>query len=91
MDKSSFQKKEWAALRYAHEWTRLSGNDPEGDIMEEYQLMYSKKERARINKLMRVMLFSNYFSNVCFRKEWRKTSDINDTSVAAMKKETTPL
>ena len=31
--------------------------------MEAFETLYTKEERRRINKLMRIMLFSNYVMN----------------------------
>ena len=74
ISESNFQHKEWVALKYVYEWTVPGGNEPSGDYMKEYKTLYSEKERARINKLMRLMLFSNYFSNFVFRKAWQQTA-----------------
>lgn len=42
--------------------------------MEEYRNLYSQKERDRINKLIRFMQFTNYFSNMFVNKGWKKDS-----------------
>lgn len=64
----------WVALKYAHEWTVLRGIEPEGDYMNAFKSLYTKKEQERITKLMRAMLFSNYLMNFINQKPWKKDS-----------------
>ncbi len=74
ISENDYQHKEWVALKYVYEWTVLGGNEPKGDFMNEYLTLYTEKERKRISKLMRLMFFSNCFSNLVFRKAWKQTA-----------------
>ncbi|PKL41104.1 MAG: hypothetical protein CVV44_00250 [Spirochaetae bacterium HGW-Spirochaetae-1] len=71
LDKKDFPFREWVALVYAREWTFERGNDPHGEYGEEFARHFSKKERARIKKLLRMMLFANYCGNGFFKVPWR--------------------
>ena len=61
-------------MKYAREWTMLRGEEPEGDFMAAFETLYTREERRRINKLMRIMLFSNYTMNFIHDRHRRRTS-----------------
>jgi hypothetical protein len=71
LEKKDFIYREWVALVYAREWTFLKGNDPAREHIEEFEKHYSPAERARIRKLMRMMLFANYCGNAFFKRAWK--------------------
>ena len=74
VSEKEFQHKEWIALKYAYEWALLDGIEPESSFMKEYKKLYSKKERDRINKLLRFMQFTNHCSNMFVNKGWKSSS-----------------
>jgi len=80
ISKEDFDHKVWVALKYAHEWTVLYGREPDGDFMEEFKSLYTKKEQGRINKLMRIMLFSNYLMNFIYDRPWKRDTDQKEST-----------
>ena len=67
-------------MKYAHEWTVLCGREPDGDFMEEFKSLYTKKEQGRINKLMRIMLFSNYLMNFIYNRSWKRDTEQEEST-----------
>jgi len=75
LKKEDFPLREWAALTYAREWTYKRGCDPQGEYAEEFARHFSKKEQARIKKLLRMMLFANYCGNGFYKLPWKDQSE----------------
>lgn len=75
ISKKDFTYKEWVALKYVHEWTILRGNEPKGEFVKDFETLYSKKEQARVRKLMHTMLFSTYLMNYFKDRPWKKESE----------------
>lgn len=72
LDPKDFEHREWLALKYARDWTALGGNEPAGSYMEDFRDLYTRKERAYILKLIRMMRFANYFNNTFRGRAWRR-------------------
>ncbi len=71
LDPSHFDYREWLVLKYAQEWASSGGRAPTGGWVNDYQRQYSRKYRARIDKLLRVMQFANYWNNMMRKKPYR--------------------
>lgn len=63
LKQKDFDYTEWLILKYAREWTLARGKNPSGDIVSEYEAVVSAELRRYIDKLLRVMIFANYFGN----------------------------
>ncbi|MFP4476761.1 MAG: hypothetical protein ACLFOY_14480 [Desulfatibacillaceae bacterium] len=66
-----YERREWVALKYARKWTALRGKAPVPVWEEHLAREYSKKERAYIVKVMRMMMLANYTSNYLLGLPWR--------------------
>lgn len=75
LDPSRFEHKEWVALRYARDYTYLGGHEPAGQVRDDFIKLYNRQEREDILKLIRMMRFANYFSNLVFKRPWRRNKD----------------
>ena len=71
LNPKNFDDKEWLALKYVQDWTFLGGEEPSGEYMIDFKKQYNSKERAYILKLMRTMLFANYFNNLLRKGVWK--------------------
>ena len=71
LNKNDFEYKEWVALTYAREWTFARGENVPNEQKEEFIKYYSKKEQSLITKVLRTMLFINYFGNGFYKRPWR--------------------
>lgn len=74
LNPANFKYREWILLKYVQDWGFSKGVNPSRENHQDYYLQYTKKERAYILKMMRVMLFSNYLNNHIKNRGWR--SDI---------------
>lgn len=68
MKKSDFEYREWLVLKYAQDWALLNGAEPESDSVADYQSHYPKEQREYIQKIMRMMRFTNSLGNTLSRK-----------------------
>jgi len=64
LDKHDFPEKEWLAFIYARKFAALRGREPKGPHVFAYMTAYSKKERADITKILRMMKMANYSGNM---------------------------
>jgi hypothetical protein len=71
LNPKDFERREWLALKYAQDWILLEGREPEADYMDDFRAQYSKKERARILKLVRMMRLANLWNNTRRGRPWR--------------------
>jgi hypothetical protein len=71
LDPKDFEYREWLALKYAQEWILFGCREPESDYMEDFRKQYTKKERARILKLVRMMRLANLWNNTFNGRPWR--------------------
>ncbi len=72
LKKDAFDKKEWLALNFARRWAVLRGQEPRGKAADAYEKQVSKKERAYILKICRMMKMANYTANTLFGIPWKK-------------------
>ncbi len=72
LNKKDFEYREWVALTYAREWAFAKGSEPSAEFSSELNRLYTKKDRARILKLLRMMFFFNYCGNWYFKRPWNK-------------------
>jgi protein-S-isoprenylcysteine O-methyltransferase Ste14 len=68
LNKSDFDYREWLALKYAQDWALLNGAEPESGYVADFQSHYSKEQREYIQKIMRMMRFTNSLGNTLSRK-----------------------
>lgn len=85
LEKNDFPYKEWVALVYAREWTYMRGEAFSDNIDKEFRIHYSYKEQARIKKLLRTMLFANYFGNWFYKRPWNR--DKENIQICSIKQE----
>ena len=71
LDRKDFEYREWLALKYAQDWILLDGREPEADYMDDFRALYTRKERARILKLVRMMRLANLWNNTRQGRPWR--------------------
>ncbi len=71
LDEGDFPRPLWLALRYAQDWIFLGGTEPAGACMEEFRAQYAPRVRAYILKIIRLMRFTNCFSNTAGARPWR--------------------
>lgn len=69
LKQKDFDYTEWLILKYAREWTLVKGENPSGDIVSEYETIVSAELRRYIDKLLRMMIFANYFGNKFLRRK----------------------
>ncbi|ACN16531.1 hypothetical protein HRM2_34560 [Desulforapulum autotrophicum HRM2] len=69
LNQKDFDYTEWLILKYAREWTLVKGKNPSGDIVSEYETVVSSELRRYIDKLLRMMIFANYFGNKFLRRK----------------------
>ena len=55
-------------LKYAQDWAFLNGAEPERDSVADYHSHYPKEQREYIQKVMRMMRFTNSVGNTLSRK-----------------------
>lgn len=77
MSKSEFEFREWVALNYVSGFATLGGKEPEGEYIEDYYRLYSKKEQKHILKIARQMDFANRFMSTITGKNPAETCSIN--------------
>lgn len=63
LDKNDFPEKEWIALNYARKFAVQRGREPKGPEVFAYNTAYSRKERAYMKKILRMMRMANYSAN----------------------------
>jgi len=69
LKQKNFNYTEWLILKYAREWTLVKGENPSGDIVSEYETVVPEELRRYIDKLLRIMIFANYFGNKFLRRK----------------------
>ena len=69
-----FDYTEWLILKYAREWTLVRGRNPSGDIVTEYEKVIPVELQRYVDKLLRMMIFANYFGNKFLNRK-RKDTD----------------
>ena len=79
LNKDAFEYREWLALKFAQDTAFLGGGEPAGEYVEDYQRLYTKKERKYILKIIRFMMFTNYWANSAKGEAWRLDLE-NETS-----------
>lgn len=62
--KEDFPEKEWLSLNHARKFAANRGRDPKGPLIFAYGKAYSKKERADMKKILRMMKMANYSANL---------------------------
>lgn len=58
-------------MNYARKFAALRGREPKGPQIFAYETAYSKKERADIKKILRMMRLANYSANLFFGLPFR--------------------
>lgn len=67
LEPEKFDYREWLALKYAQDWALLDGSEPEGPHIADFYKNYTRNEIQRIQKLLRMIQFANYWNNT-FKK-----------------------
>ncbi|MBU0996222.1 MAG: hypothetical protein KJ737_27300 [Proteobacteria bacterium] len=77
LKQENFEYREWIALKYAQEWAFHGGEKPSGKIADEFKKHYSYKERAWIEKIIRIQRLANYSMNLLHKRGWIKSTKKN--------------
>jgi protein-S-isoprenylcysteine O-methyltransferase Ste14 len=80
LNKSDFEYREWLALKYAQDWALLNGVEPESAYVADFQSHYSKEQREYIQKIMRMMRFTNSLGNTL---SWKGANSETEENSAA--------
>lgn len=66
-----FERREWVALAFAREWAWGQGSVADSGLSREFESLYTREERGRIIKLVRMMDFFNCLGNLFIRRSWK--------------------
>ena len=71
LKKIDFTEREWLAFNYARKFAILRGREPRGPEIFAFSKAYSRKERADIKKILRMMKLANYTATLILGEPFR--------------------